>query len=511
VRHRAVFIAAALIFLTASLVAYRVVYLGYPLLPTAPGETWHFAADLRVQQAEGPLSIALGLPTEHDGRMVVEERVSSGSLGFSLAQRDLNRVGLWSGQAGPGEGVITYRATILVRPGRTPRARPPAVDPYPAALRGVEKGLVERIAARFNSLIPPARLQRLSEAVAGDWGSPPLSGEDLKSWEAMGERLGESTQLLALLRAAKLPARPAEGIFLGEGVTGRPMNWIEVWTGQKWENVNSETGEVYGSDISLLPLAIGGFRAVEVTGGHVTDLRWAVNREVVSQWRLYFERMRRSQRFLDRWSLFRLPEEFQRTFRILLLVPLGALLICVLRNIIGFPTFGIFMPVLMALAFRSTGLTYGLTIFAGVLLFGYGVRRIVDRLHLLLVPRMSVLLTVVIACFTVLALAGNRLGIREVMAVGLLPFVILAMTIERFFVVVEEVGVREAMVTSAGSAAVAVITYGIISWEPLQLTFFVYPELMAAVAAVQLLIGRYTGYRLSEFIRFRSFKGDHHV
>jgi hypothetical protein len=89
--------------------------------------------------------------------------------------------------------------------------------------------------------------------------------------------------------------------------------------------------------------------------------------------------------------------------------------------------------------------------------------------------------------------------------------VILAMTIERFFVVIEETGVREALITSSGSAAVAVITYGIISWEPLQLTFFVYPELMAAVAAVQLLIGRYTGYRLSEFIRFRAFRGNKDV
>jgi hypothetical protein len=41
-------------------------------------------------------------------------------------------------------------------------------------------------------------------------------------------------------------------------------------------------------------------------------------------------------------------------------VPLGALIICVLRNIIGLPTFGIFMPVLMALAFRNTGLLYGI-------------------------------------------------------------------------------------------------------------------------------------------------------
>jgi hypothetical protein len=219
-----------------------------------------------------------------------------------------------------------------------------------------------------------------------------------------------------------------------------------------------------------------------------------------------FEHIRRSNRWLDRWSLFRLPEEFQRTFRILMLVPIGALMICLLRNIVGFPTFGIFLPVLMALAFRNTGLAYGLGIFWGVVLIGYVVRRWIDKLRLLLVPRLSVILTLVIVCITIFALIGNKFDLREFMAVGLLPFVILTMTIERFFVIIEEAGVREGLWTAAGSAGVAVVTYGILEIEPLQLTFFVYPELLLAVAAVQVLLGRYTGYRLLELFRFREFR-----
>jgi len=40
-------------------------------------------------------------------------------------------------------------------------------------------------------------------------------------------------------------------------------------------------------------------------------------------------------------------------------------MISMLRNLAGLPTFGIFMPVLMALAFRNTGISYGLGIFFG--------------------------------------------------------------------------------------------------------------------------------------------------
>ncbi|MFA6414326.1 MAG: 7TM domain-containing protein, partial [Syntrophales bacterium] len=189
-----------------------------------------------------------------------------------------------------------------------------------------------------------------------------------------------------------------------------------------------------------------------------------------------------------------------------LLVPIGALMICFLRNVIGFPTFGIFMPVLMALAFRSTGLFYGLAIFAGVVFIGYLVRSRINDLRLLLVPRLAAILTLVVICFLILSLIGNKWGLRNMMAVGLLPFVILTMTIERFYVLIEESGVKEALITAAGSAAVAILTYGVLQLEGLQLLFFVYPELLLAVAAFQIMLGRYTGYRLSEYIRFRAFK-----
>ena len=323
----------------------------------------------------------------------------------------------------------------------------------------------------------------------------------------MEEKEGRLLSVLSLFQAVGLPAHSVEGFQHVEGIWQRPLTWIEVWSGNKWESVWPETGEIIQTPALLFPLSTGGVPALRVTGGTPIDVRWSLGRQIVSKWNLHFERLKKSEHLMDIWSLFSLPPEFQQTFRILLLVPIGALMICVLRNVIGFPTFGIFMPVLMALAFRSTGLAYGLGIFAGIVLIGYTVRRSIDRLRLLLVPRLSVILILVILCFTALALIGSKVGIRAFMAVGLLPMVILTMTVERFFVVIEESGVMTAFRTAAGSAAVATITYLILEWEPLQLTFFIYPELLFAVAAAVILLGRYTGYRVSELIRFRGTRG----
>lgn len=506
VKLSVVFLVFGLFVVAAFTILYRVIGLGYPVLPTAPGQTWELSVHAHIKPDRGAVAVALGLPSDYANRVLVEERVTSGTLNFNIINDAQNRFGVWSGQnIPPGEELITYRANILLRHKRFARIRAEAAKTKPILVGNAEEALAERLTARWGRLALQEKILAVAGTVTGMWGAPAPERQDLEAWAAVQKKYGPTDALLVLFRTAGLPARKAEGFFLKEGIVTAPIRWIEVWDGIRWVNISIETGEMYQDNRPLLPLTTEGAPLVKVSSGELSDIRWALTRQVADKWSFHADHIIRSGRFIDRWSLFHLPPEYQRTFRILILVPLGALMISILRNIIGFPTFGIFMPVLMALAFRNTGLVFGIAIFAGVILFGYGVRRYLDRLRLLLVPRMSVMLTLVIACFVSLALVGNKLGVRESMAVGLLPFVILTMTIERFFVLVEESGAFDAFRTAAGSAAVAALTYQIISWDPLQLTFFVYPELLAVVAAFQILIGRYTGYRLSEFIRFRAF------
>ena len=61
--------------------------------------------------------------------------------------------------------------------------------------------------------------------------------------------------------------------------------------------------------------------------------------------------------FLLDFSIFSLPIETQSVYRVILLVPIGVFVLVILRNVIGIRTFGTFMPVLIALAFRETQLS----------------------------------------------------------------------------------------------------------------------------------------------------------
>jgi len=82
--------------------------------------------------------------------------------------------------------------------------------------------------------------------------------------------------------------------------------------------------------------------------------------------------------------------------------------------------------------------------------------------------------------------------------------VIMAMTIERMSIAWDERGAGTAIREGIGSLLVASLAYLAMSWSPLEHLVFVYPEVLLILFAATLLLGRYSGYRLTELFRFRA-------
>ena len=190
-----------------------------------------------------------------------------------------------------------------------------------------------------------------------------------------------------------------------------------------------------------------------------------------------------------------------------MLLPLGALITAFLRNVVGIPSFGTFMPLLVALALRGTGLTVGLLLLGSVLLIGILVRVLLERLRLLLVPRLSLILCIVVLSVTSFGLLGLRLEDRDFYAGILFPIVILTMLIERFSVTAAESNVTEAVRRGIASTLIALVIYPVLRSSLAEHLMFGFPELVIVVMGLLVMMGGYTGYRLTELYRFRSFAG----
>jgi len=133
-------------------------------------------------------------------------------------------------------------------------------------------------------------------------------------------------------------------------------------------------------------------------------------------------------------------------------------------------------------------------------LFG---RSVLERLRLLMVPRLAIILTMVVLC-VVFTLSALYYLLPSISAQAvLLPMVIMTMLIERFHVTVEEDGVVYAIKLSVGTLVVAMLCYSVLVWPDMGKFVLVYPESHFFTIALFILLGRYAGYRLTELWRFR--------
>jgi hypothetical protein len=79
--------------------------------------------------------------------------------------------------------------------------------------------------------------------------------------------------------------------------------------------------------------------------------------------------------------------------------------------------------------------------------------------------------------------------------------------IERFWTLETEDGTTSSFRTLLQTMFIVAVISLVLSIGPLLRLLYRYPEALGLIIAIQLLMGRYTGYRLSELYRFRDFLG----
>ena len=101
-----------------------------------------------------------------------------------------------------------------------------------------------------------------------------------------------------------------------------------------------------------------------------------------------------------------------------------------------------------------------------------------------------------------ISIVSFKLGFNDGISVTLFPMIIISWTIERASILWEEHGGHEVLVKMGGSLVVSVLVYLVMTNSFVKYFTFAFPECMMIFLALVLLIGIYTGYRLTELYRF---------
>lgn len=319
-----------------------------------------------------------------------------------------------------------------------------------------------------------------------------------------GNSAGKSRLLAALCRNRGIAARVLTGLILVGSQDQTVHHWTEAWVNGQWLPMCPTYHHFGPRQFPRNHLIF-----------HIGDQEWLRGQGAQFASGISVEHLGDAEAdgaepptalksFWLRLSPYALGPAEQNLVKFLLLLPLATLIVCLFRIVIGLNTYGTFGPAILALAFLDLrSLPWGIGVFIGIVLVGWGLRRVLDGYRLLMVPRTATLLTMIVIVLLATVLMLSQHGIFLTQYLALFPMIILTHMVERFWTHEAEDGTTSAFKTLAGTMLVTVTISLALSGHLVVGTMFRYPEILGFVLAAQLLLGRYTGFRLSELYRFR--------
>jgi len=192
------------------------------------------------------------------------------------------------------------------------------------------------------------------------------------------------------------------------------------------------------------------------------------------------------------------------TVILILMLPIIATFIAFLRQVVGIKAFGIYTPLIVTFAFLATnGLKYGIAIFAIVLFVGMLMRFVLKPFRLLYLPRVAIMLTAVAFFMLGILVVGGEFRRTGLAAVSIFPILIMITIVEKFVAVQIEKGNKVAIVLATETLVISVLGFYIASSKVLINFLIHYPWIVLLTIPFNVLLGKWTGLRISEYYRFR--------
>ncbi len=478
---------------------WRHLELGVPWMTGEQQPVWMVEARVDFNGLGDPAKVSLHVPEHPPGFRVLTEQAASPGYGFSIfdAATGTGRLAEWTKRNVSGPQTLYFKAQFIPEESKYQR---PANEPQVQAQFWEEpqatavQELLSLARERSSSAESMAReLIRLTQTDGSSQNTALLLSDE--------NRL---QLLVRMLNHADIAARTADGLQLEDARRRQQLvPFLQIYNGDRWLTFNPRTGE---QDVpeNLLLWRQGSESLLDVVGGDNSEVSFSMLRQTVPA--LQLATLETNKNGLGVLGFNQLPVEEQSMFRMLLLLPLGALIVAFMRIVIGIRTSGTFMPVLIAVAFVQTTLVPGLIAFLSVVAIGLVLRGYLSSLNLLLVSRISALIILVIFITAGLSIIGYQMGFNTGMTVTFFPMVIIAWTIERMSILWEEEGAREVFTQGSGSLFVAICAYLVMDAPLSRHLTFNFPELHLVVLGLILLMGQYTGHKLTELRRFTPMK-----
>ncbi len=483
-----------LFLLGLGLMIYRNVFFEVPLLPSEQREVWAVEAKIKFKAAkdDAPVKLSFAIPRNQNGFTILSETPSSPGYGVNFTEEKKQRRAVYATRHAVGTQELFYSVNIMKDP----------------VAKDTEVKIPKIKFINEDDVSTNARNTILAQAKSKSADTATLVSELYKSLDSNDQNvqlllkdISKSVLLADLLMRAEIPARVVNVLDLKDKRRRQTLeDYVQYFDNGKYFLINPADGTV-GHPENVILWEYNSTPLIDLTGGHNAEVSFSMARKQVPVKSALSEKFKDTN--LINFSLDLLPLEEQSIFMDILLLPVGVLVVVFLRIVVGLKTSGTFMPVLIAMAFMKTHLLVGVVGLLLIVSIGLLIRFYLSRLNLLLVARISTVIIAVIGIITFLTVITFQFGITEGMKITFFPMIILSWTIERMSILWEEEGAKQVFVQGGGSLLVAILAYLTMSSAIIQHLTFNFLGLQLIIVAVVLLLGNYSGYRLTELKRFK--------
>lgn len=517
-RKLTISITLLLLFAPLGILFYKVEFLRLSLIPQMVDDVWNF--HLTVKPKGETKNFSFPIPQAGQGIKISDEKIKTKDLKVFVDASSGSRLATWASNS-PIKRRVTYSARIDLAPVSIKKIPKDYTESYPRNLRKyleVPELIpedVEAIKILENAILEGSEdktslarkiyyyieeeIQRntavktIHETLHTGKGSPLVKA---KLFNIMARRKNIPSRIIVQVKLPEAKATKEEKI--------RFTFANEVFLANRWVPVDTNRG-YFGERPDTFLVINHNYEDVEnlISRKNVTYSIQAERTKINRYNKAEFKKeVIQADSFLTKFSLYRLPLPIQGMFSTLLLIPIGALVLAIARNMLGVPTFGTFTPILLTLFFKETSLSFGIGFFFFIVLIGIFERYVLDKFYLLAVPRLSIMLTLVVMFMLAFSFFSMDMTSSQ-KHLAFFPIVIVTTMIERLSIQIAEEGVFNTLKTLLGTLVIVLLVYALYFIPALEVFIFTNPELLFTVIGIQVLIGKYKGYRVSEFIRFR--------
>ena len=492
------FVTAVLFLVGILLIAYQKITFDVPFTPNLKKEIWTVEAKVEFEpKKDAAAEVILALPAVQPGFTQIKQNTASLGYGVNYVRRDGSNYVEWSKRDPAGLQTLYYSADILVDedaesssmivPAIEPNTEP---EPYNTAINEIAQTALSRSSNPYSFAT-----QVIHEL-----------NQDSETNSLLFSKYKRDELLVHILQVGNVHARTIGVLNLRDGRRNQRLkSYVAEFDNSEYKIFDPSNGST-GLTKNQLIWNDNGNSLLDITGGCNARISFTTLNSSVSAVAAGVKKANldvAAGEELVPFSLSALPADEQSLFKNLLLLPIGVVIVVFLRVIVGIKTSGTFMPVLIAMSFLQTSLVFGLVGFIAIVGVGLIVRSWLSHLNLLLVARISAVIITVIGLIGTISFVSYKVGITEGVKVTFFPMIILSWTIERMSILWEEEGYKEVLKQGGGSLFVAVCAYLSMSSFFVQHFTFNFLGLQLVLLALVLIMGNYTGFRLSELKRFK--------